>query len=109
MAYDEALAARVRALLGDEPGLTERKMFGGLALLVGGHIVVGVYGDGLLIRAPGDDQERLLDEPGVTTYAMGGQPMVGWLLVGREVLGDDEALRPWVDRGLTHARRLPPK
>lgn len=108
MAYDEDLATRARALLEDEPGATERKMFGGLALLVGGHIVVGVYGDGLLIRAPGDDQERLLAEPGVTTYAMGGQPMVGWLLVEAEGLAADDALRHWVDRGLTHARSLPP-
>lgn len=109
VAYDEGLATRVRALLGDEPGLTERKMFGGLALLAGGHIVVGLYGDGLLIRAPGGDQERLLAEPGITTYAMGGQPMVGWLLVGREACTEDDALRRWVDHGLAHARSLPPK
>lgn len=109
MAYDEGLAVRVRHLVGDEPGLTERKMFGGLALLVGGHIVVGLYGDGLLIRAPGADQERLLAEPGITTYTMGGRPMIGWLLVGAEGFADDDALRRWVDRGLTHARSLPPK
>ncbi len=109
MAYDDGLAARVRALLEGEPGLSERKMFGGLALLAGGHIVVGVYGDGLLIRAPGDDQERLLAEPGVTTYPMGGRPMAGWLLVGAEGCAGDDALRRWVDRGLTQARSLPPK
>ena len=87
-------------MLEDEAGLTERRMFGGLALLVGGHIVVGVYGDGLLVRAPGDDQERLLAEPGVTTYAMGGQPMVGWVLVGVQACAEDDALRRWVARGL---------
>ena len=109
MAYDEGLATRVRELLEDEAGLTERRMFGGLALLVGGHIVVGVYGDGLLVRAPGGDQERLLAEPGVTTYAMGGQPMIGWVLAGAQACAEDDALRRWVDHGLSHARSLPPK
>lgn len=114
MAYDEGLAARVRALLEDEPGLTERKMFGGLALLAGGHIVVGVYGEGLLVRTQGDEQDRLLAEPGVTTYAMGGRPMGGrpmggWLLVGAEGCAEDDALRRWVGRGLAHARSLPTK
>lgn len=109
MAYNDGLATRVRDLVGDQPGLTERKMFGGLALLLNGHIAVGLYGDGLLVRAEADEGERLLAEPGISTYAMGGQPMVGWLLVGPEVCADDEVLRHWVDRGLTHARSLPPK
>jgi TfoX/Sxy family transcriptional regulator of competence genes len=105
MAYDETLASRVRDLA---PDLSEKKMFGGLALLRDGNMAVGVYGDGLIVRVSRDEHEAMLAEPGVRPFEMGGRTMAGWLLVGREVL-DDDALRAWVSRGVTYAASLPPK
>jgi TfoX/Sxy family transcriptional regulator of competence genes len=105
MAYDEALASRLRDLA---PGLSEKKMFGGLALLRDGNMAVGVYGDGLLVRVSPGEHDALRAEPGVRPFDMGGRTMAGWLLVGGEVL-DDHTLRAWVSRGVTYAASLPPK
>ena len=109
MVYEEELGGRVRELLTGAPGLTERKMFGGLSLLIDGAIAVGVYGDGLLVRVEPDDGGPAADRAGITTYAMGDQTMKGWLLVTAERCADDGELRRWVDRGVAHARSRPPK
>jgi TfoX/Sxy family transcriptional regulator of competence genes len=110
MAYDEDLAARVRVLLAGEP-VTEKKMFGGLAFLVGGNMSVAASGQGgLLVRVEPGGTEALLAEPGAEEFDMGGRgPMKGWLRVSPEVLGDDETLGAWVSRGVGYARTLPPK
>jgi TfoX/Sxy family transcriptional regulator of competence genes len=108
MAYDENLANRVRDLLDGEPGLAEKKMFGGLAFLLGGTMAVGVSGDALMVRLPTDESDDALAEPGARPFDMTGRPMKGWLLVdpsGHEKAGD---LRRWVGRGTTFARTLPP-
>ena len=109
MAYDEGLAARLLDMLGDEPGRTEKKMFGGLAVLVGGHLAVGVYGDGLLVHTSTGEQAALLAEPGTRPFDMSGRPMKGWILVDASVCSEDDDLRRWVARGVAHARSLPPK
>ena len=109
MAYDEGLAARLLDLLGDEPGRTEKKMFGGLAVLVSGHMAVGVYGDGLLVHTDPGEQATLLAEPGTRPFDMSGRPMKGWILVDASVCSEDDDLRRWVARGVAHARGLPPK
>ena len=109
MAYDEGLAARLLDLLGDEPGRTEKKMFGGLAVLVGGHMAVGVYGDGLLVHTDRGEQATLLAEPGTRLFDMSGRPMKGWILVDASVCCEDDDLRRWVARGVAHARSLPSK
>jgi hypothetical protein len=110
MAYDEALAERIRALAEGEP-VVEKKMFGGLAFLIGGHLAVAASGQGgLLVRVEPSETEELLQEPGAAPMEMGGRgAMAGWLHVGAEAVVDDEALAVWVQRGLDHAGSLPPK
>ena len=110
MAYDEDLAERIRGMLPDEP-VVEKKMFGGLAFLVGGNMSVAASGQGgLMVRVDPDETEALLAEPGAEEFEMAGRgPMRGWLRVRGDVLADDAVLRRWVDRGVGYARSLPPK
>ena len=109
MAYDEGLAARVREMIGAEPGLTEKKMFGGLALLVDGNMAVAVGSDDIMVRSDPTAREQLLAEPGATVSVMGGREMKGYVLVGADGITEDADLRQWVDRGVAYARSLPPK
>jgi hypothetical protein len=109
MAYDEGLATRVRTLIGGLPGLTEKKMFGGLAFLLEGNMACGVHGDELIVRLPVEDTDAALREPGTRIFDMSGRPMRGWLLVDTTGHGEDDELRRWVDRGIGFARSLPPK
>lgn len=110
VAYDEELADRLRSRLAGEP-VTEKKMFGGLAFLLGGNMAVAVSGQGgLLVRVDPEQTARLLAEPGAEEFDMGSRgPMKGWLRVSPDVLDDDEVLLAWVDRGLAYARSLPAK
>lgn len=109
MAYDEELAERVRAVVATEPGLTERRMFGSRAFLVGGRLVVGASTDGLLLRCHPEETEALAREPHVDRFVMRGREMTGWLQVDPPAIADDDALRTWVARGVAYARSLPPK
>jgi TfoX/Sxy family transcriptional regulator of competence genes len=109
MAYDEGLATRVRGLLGGEPGVAERKMFGGLAFLLNGNMACGVSGDDLMVRADPARHADDLAEPGVRPFDLTGRPMKGWLLVAPAAHAEDDDLRRWVGRGLDYARSLPPK
>src|SRR6185369_17157115 len=104
MAYDEALAARIREHTAGEP-VVEKKMFGGLAFLLGGHMAVAASGQGgLMVRVEPSQTEALLDEPGAAPMEMGGRSaMAGWLRVDAQVVDDDEVLATWVRRGLDHA------
>jgi TfoX/Sxy family transcriptional regulator of competence genes len=110
MAYDEDLADRIRGALGKQP-VVEKKMFGGLAFLVGGNMSVAASGQGgMLVRVDPDDTDELLGEPGAEEFDMGGRgPMKGWLRVNPGVLDDDATLQAWVKRGVAYARSLPPK
>lgn len=109
MAYDEELADRLRLLLGSH-GLTEQKMFGGLAFLRDGHLAVCVSGQGgLMVRTDPADAEALLAQPGVQPMQMQGRTMKGWLRVDAAAVDDDAALRRWAERGLAFAGSLPPK
>ena len=109
MAYDEELAIRLRGLIGTEPGLAEKKMFGGLAMLLHGNMAVGVHGAGLIVRTDPGRQEQLLAEPGARVFDLTGRPMKGWLVVDPDGCTKDADLRRWVDRGVSYARSLPPK
>jgi hypothetical protein len=110
MAYDEELAARVRPLVGDEPGLTEQKMFGGLAFLVNGNMAVAASGQGgLLVRVDSAESPALVRDTPAYLMEMRGRSMDGWLRVDAPDVGDDVALGEWVDRGVGYARSLPPK
>jgi TfoX/Sxy family transcriptional regulator of competence genes len=110
MAYDEELADRIRAEVAGEQGVTEMKMFGGLAFLIGGHMAVAASGQGgLMLRCDPDDTDTLLGEPGAQEFEMRGKGMRGWLRVDAETVEDDDALTTWVRRGADYARSLPPK
>jgi TfoX/Sxy family transcriptional regulator of competence genes len=108
MAYDEGLAHRVRGLMAGEPGLVEKKMFGGLGLMLDGNMACGVMGDEVLIRLDPATQEQALAEPGTRPFAMTSRPSKGWILVAGDACTEDD-LRRWVDRGISYARSLPPK
>lgn len=108
MAYDEALAARIRDEVGAEPGITEKKMFGGLAFLLDGNMAVAASGKGgLMLRCDPAGTEALLAE-GADTFEMRGKAMAGWLRVGDDGL-DGPDLARWVAVGLAYARTLPAK
>jgi TfoX/Sxy family transcriptional regulator of competence genes len=109
MAYDEALASRVRETLGEGPEITERKMFGGIAFMLSGNMAVGVSKDDLMVRTDPDDQDEALAQPGVRVFDMTGRPMKGWILVSPEATEDDADLQKWVEVGLDFAGSLPPK
>lgn len=102
MAYDEALAERVRSALAGEDGVTERRMFGGIAFMVGGNMALGVRDADLMVRL--GDVEDALAEPHTRQSMMRERPMKGFILVSQ-----DADLAPWIARGVAYARSLPPK
>jgi len=110
MAYDEELAARIRELVTDEPGLAEQRMFGGLAFLIHGNMAVGASsGGGMLLRVPPEQTEELAGRPHAHKFVMRGREMDGWLRVdGAGVVSEDD-LEQWVSLGVAHARTLPEK
>lgn len=110
MAYDEDLANRVRELVLREEAVTEKRMFGGLAFLVAGHMSVSVSGQGgLLLRVAPVETDALLRKPHAHPFAMRGRVMQGWLRVDAEGLRTKRQLERWVARGLAYARSLPAK
>jgi len=110
VAYDEDLADRIRALLATDHDVVEKKMFGGLAFLIGGNMSVSASGQGgLLVRCDPDETESLVDEPHASRFEMRGRAMDGWLRVEWEGVENDAALKRWVDVGVGYARSLPPK
>jgi TfoX/Sxy family transcriptional regulator of competence genes len=110
MAYDEDLAERVRELIAAEAGLTEQKMFGGLAFLINGHMSVGVSGQGgLMVRVDPAETDALVAKPYARQFEMRGRKMQGWLRVDADGVRTKRQLEPWVRRGVGYARSLPPK
>lgn len=109
MAYDQALADRVADHLDDEPTLTEKKMFGGLAFLIEGNMAVGVSGDSLMVRVGAENYEAALAEPGVEVFGKTGREMKGWVFVKPSLISEEDKLGSWVDRGRSIAKSLPPK
>ncbi len=110
MAYDDVLASHVRDLVGTGPEVTEKRLFGGLAFLVRGHMAVAASGQGgLMVRCDPGETRALLAEQGARPFEMRGREMAGWLRVDADADTPAEALRPWVERGVAFARSLPPK
>ena len=110
MAYDEDLANRIRELMSEEPGVTEMRMLGGLAFLIGGNMSVAASGQGgLMVRVQPEDTDALLAKPNVRPFEMRGREMQGWLRVDAEGVRNKRQLEPWVRRGVAYARSLPPK
>jgi len=113
MPYDEGLAARIRTGLAAEPRVAERRMFGGLAFLVDGHMAVAVTGaGGLMVRVDPQRSEELLGRPRTFRMVMNGRELAGWLRVVGEPGPDDldgSELASWVAEGVAFVRTLPPK
>jgi hypothetical protein len=110
MAYDEDLANRIREAVQDEPGIREKRMFGGLGFLAGGNLAVSASGQGgLMVRVDPADTEALVDGQAVRRMVMRGREMDGWLQVDLHAVATDDRLRGWVERGVAYARSLPPK
>ena len=111
MAYDEHLADRIRELIAAERGVEEKRMFGGLAFLVHGHLAVAASGQGgLMVRMePEAADAALVAESHARPFEMRGRPIRGWLRVDDEGVERREELKAWVMRGVDHARSLPAK
>jgi len=110
MAYDEELAARIRENLAGDPALEEKKLFGGLAFLIGGNMAIAASGQGgILVRADPEESDALVAATEAELMEMRGRAMKGWLRVPSDAVQDDAELQRWVDVGATFARALPPK
>jgi TfoX/Sxy family transcriptional regulator of competence genes len=110
MAYEEELAHRVRELIGEEPGLSEMRMFGGLAFLLDGNMAIAVSSKGgLMLRHDPGERDELLARAHTRPMVMSGRPAKGWLRVNRDGVRTKRQLRGWVRRGVAFARTLPPK
>ena len=109
MAYDENAAARLRAELGTLPGLTEKKMFGGIAFLIGGNMACGVDGEDLIVRVGAAQYTSALAQPGARVFDFSGRPMSGWVMVAPAGYATEEDLARWVKLAVTFAGSLPVK
>jgi hypothetical protein len=110
VAYDEDLAGRVRELIAGEPGVVEKRMFGGLAFLLGGNMSVSVSGQGgLLLRCDPAETDALIAKPHAERFEMRGRAMDGWLRVAPEGVKTKRELERWVAVGVAYARSLPAK
>ena len=110
MGYDRELADQIRELLGGESGVSEQRMFGGLAFLINGNMAVAASGQGgLLVRVDPEATDSLAGDEWVTPMVMRGREMRGWLRVDTSVAAAADQLEVWVERGVSYARSLPAK
>lgn len=109
MAYNQELAARVAANMPEVPGLSEKKMFGGVGYLVDGNMCIGTHGDSIMVRVGLDAYEECLDQPGARVMDFTGRVMKGWVTVPVDALDDDVTLQYWIDRSLRFVNTLPAK
>jgi len=109
VAYNEKLADHIRVIVGDGPGLSERKMFGGIAFMLNGNMFCGITRDDLMVRVGPDRFEAALTSPGARLMDFTGRPSKGMAFVGPEGYASDEQLRGWVEQTLDYARSLPAK
>lgn len=109
MAYDKDLAQRIRKVLADEPGLTEKNMFGGVGFLLRGNMVCGVLEDALIARVGAAQYKEALAMPHVRVLDKNGRPMTGWVQVGRAGVASAADLRRWVMLGVEQVRAMPSK
>lgn len=109
MAFDTVLAERIRQQLGQDPRITEKKMFGGLAFLLNGNMCCGVHAQELIVRLDPAQTEQALSQQHTRIFDLSGRPMKGWVLVQPQGLASEAALAEWIQRGLDYASSLPPK
>jgi TfoX/Sxy family transcriptional regulator of competence genes len=109
MAFDERLAERVRQRLRKREGFSEKKMFGGLAFLLNGHMCCGVHERELIIRLDPASAQKALAQPHTRVFDLSGRPLRGWILVGPAGLDDDHALASWLRLAKDYIASLPMK
>jgi hypothetical protein len=109
MAFDEGLAERIRERLGDQPGLVEKKMFGGVGFMLHGNMSCGVYKDDLIVRVGPDSYEEAVIRPHTRPFDITGRPMKGWVFVAPGGYESDDDLDGWVGEGVAFALSLPEK
>ena len=109
MVYDEGLAQRIREMLGDRPDLSEKRMFGGLCLLINGNMACGITSEDLMVRVGKEDYEAALAEIHSRPMDFTGKALRGFVYVSPKGLEEDRDLKEWVDRGVAFAESLPPK
>lgn len=109
MAYSEGLADRIRDAIDGRPGVSERKMFGGIAWMVNGNMACGIIGEDLMVRLERDDADAAQTEEHVGPMDFTGRPMRGFIMVDAAGIEDDAGLGRWVDAGADFAESLPPK
>ena len=109
MVYDEQLAARIRAEIGSLPGFSEKKMFGGVGIMLNGNMCCGVHGDGMIVRLSPEQAEAALHQAHTRLFDLPGRPMKGWIVVQPEGLGTELALARWVQMAVQFASTLPAK
>jgi TfoX/Sxy family transcriptional regulator of competence genes len=109
MAYDEVVAQRVREAIQSRDGLSERKMFGGLCLLLHGNMFAGVINDELMLRVGPENSDELLARPGARPMDFTGRPMKGYLYVEPSAFATSDGLTDWLGRALSFVETLPPK
>ena len=107
MAFDEAVAERLRQGLARRKGIEEKRMFGGVGFLLNGNLLVGVWKDSLCVRLGPDQAGEALKEPHVREFDITGRPMKGWVQVGPEGVQNDEQLKGWIERALKFVEALP--
>lgn len=109
MAYDEALANRIRQFVSGHGGMTEMKMFGGIAFMHRGNMCCGIVGSELMVRVGPDGHDAALEQPDARPVDFNGRPMKGMVYVAPPGFGTDAGLRAWLERGLTFTQSLPAK
>lgn len=109
MAYDESLAARLREAVGKRAGVTEKEMFGGLALLLHGNMFIGILGADLMVRVGPKAHDECVKQPGARPMDFTGKPMKGYLFVGPQATSTAAAIKPWVGRTIAFVETLPKK
>jgi TfoX/Sxy family transcriptional regulator of competence genes len=109
MVYSKSLAARLRQMLSQSRGIVEKKMFGGIAFLLRGNMLVGVWQDSLIVRLGSEQAEQALTQPHVRAFDITGRPMRGWVMVDVEGLDRDRQLADWIEGATAFVATLPAK
>ena len=109
MGFDQDLAARIRSIIQDLEGYSEREMFGGVGFMLHGNMSCGVNASDLIVRVGPDAYEQALSEAFTKEFDMTGRPMRGWVVITSGGIQTEDALRSWVERGVQFAQSLPPK
>src|SRR5438874_12689387 len=109
MPLDESLAARIRASLARKKRIKEKKMFGGLGFLLNGNMLAGVWKNSLIVRLSPEEATDALLEPHVGAFDITGKPMKGWILVDRDSVTDESAVKTWINRAVKFVAKMPAK